>query len=85
MCVMFRYRVPPIGLIHGTDDIIVPVQSSVRLRELLTPLSVSVTLYLLPKMNHTEMVTALMAPGGRFYHVVFGCIKTEYQKCINAS
>ncbi|MCJ8746978.1 hypothetical protein PDJAM_G00148050 [Pangasius djambal] len=81
----FSYRVPPVGLIHGTDDIIVPVQSSVRLCELLTSLSVTVTLYLLPKINHTEVVTDLMVPGRHFYHTVFGCIKQEYRKFISPS
>ncbi|XP_060763247.1 uncharacterized protein si:dkey-193c22.1 isoform X2 [Neoarius graeffei] len=78
-------RVPPLGLIHGTDDIIVPLESSVRLRELLTSLSVTATLYLLPKINHSEVVIDLMAPGRRFYHTVFGCIKREYQKFIRPS
>lgn len=75
-------RLPPVGLIHGTDDIIVPVESSVRLCELLTSLSVTASLYLLPKINHTEVMTDLMAPNRRFYHTVFGCVKQEYRKCI---
>ncbi|KAF4074338.1 hypothetical protein AMELA_G00238360 [Ameiurus melas] len=78
-------RVPPVGLIHGTTDIIVPAESSVRLCELLTSLSVTVTLYLVPNINHTEVVTDLMVPGRRFYHTVFGCIKQEYQKFIRPS
>ncbi|XP_017307505.1 uncharacterized protein si:dkey-193c22.1 isoform X2 [Ictalurus punctatus] len=78
-------RVPPVGLIHGTNDIIVPAESSVRLCELLTSLSVTVTLYLVPDINHTEVVTDLMVPGRHFYHTVFGCIKQEYQKCIRPS
>ncbi|KAK3538799.1 hypothetical protein QTP86_015923 [Hemibagrus guttatus] len=78
-------RVPPVGLIHGTDDIIVPVTSSVRLCELLTSLSIAATLYLLPNINHTEVVTDLMTPDRRFYHTVFGCIKQEYRKFITTS
>lgn len=73
-------RVPPVALLHGTSDIIVPVESSVRLSELLTSLSIRMSLYLIPKMNHTEMVTDLMAPDRHFYHTVYGCIKQEYSK-----
>ncbi|XP_053337649.1 uncharacterized protein si:dkey-193c22.1 [Clarias gariepinus] len=78
-------RVPPVGLVHGTNDIIVPVESSTRLCDLLTSLSVPSTLYLLPKMNHTEVVTDLMAPGRHFYRIVFDCIKEEYRKFIRLS
>lgn len=67
-------------LLHGTSDIIVPVESSVRLSDLLTSLSIRMSLHLIPKMNHTEMVTDLMAPDRHFYHTVFGCIKHEYGK-----
>ncbi|XP_046697111.1 probable isoprenylcysteine alpha-carbonyl methylesterase ICMEL2 isoform X2 [Silurus meridionalis] len=78
-------RLPPVGLIHGTNDIIVPVESSVRLCELLTSLSVTATLYVLPNMNHSEVVTDLMAPGRHFYDTVFSCIKQEYRKCIGST
>lgn len=77
-------RFPPVVLIHGTDDIIVPVESSVRLCELLTSLSVPVSLYLLPKVNHTEVVTDLMASDRRFYHTIFGCVKQENRRFIKA-
>lgn len=73
-------RVPPMALFHGTSDIIVPVESSVRFSELLTSLSIPMSLYLIPKMNHTDMVTDLMAPDRHFYHTVYGCIKHEYSK-----
>jgi len=69
-----------VGLLHGTNDIIVPAESSVMFSELLTSLSVSMSLYLIPKMNHTEMVTDLMSPDRHFYHSVYGCIKQEYRK-----
>ncbi|KPP75012.1 putative isoprenylcysteine alpha-carbonyl methylesterase ICME, partial [Scleropages formosus] len=75
-------RLPPFGLLHGTDDIVVPVESSVQFSEALTSLSAKVSLYLLPKMNHTEIVTDLMAPDRHFYHIVFGCIKQEFHKFI---
>ncbi|XP_063050504.1 uncharacterized protein si:dkey-193c22.1 [Engraulis encrasicolus] len=73
-------RIPPFGLLHGTYDIIVPLESSVRFSELLTSLSLKASLYLLPKMDHTEMATDLMAPDRHFYHTIYGCIKQEYSK-----
>ncbi|XP_029999006.1 probable isoprenylcysteine alpha-carbonyl methylesterase ICME [Sphaeramia orbicularis] len=73
-------RVPPFALLHGTNDIIVPVESSIRFSELLTSLSLKVSLYLLPGVDHTEMVTDLMALDRRFYHPIYSCIKQEYRK-----
>lgn len=77
-------RVPPFGLLHGTSDIIVPVESSLRFSEVLTALSVKVSLYLLPRLDHTEIVTDLMAPDRHFYHTVYGCVKQEYAKFLKA-
>ncbi|XP_049326150.1 uncharacterized protein si:dkey-193c22.1 isoform X2 [Astyanax mexicanus] len=75
-------RVPPVGLVHGTQDIIVPVESSMKFSNILTSLSLPVSLYLLPKMDHTKIVTDLMAPQRHFYHKVFDCIKQEYSTFI---
>ncbi|XP_026198910.1 alpha/beta hydrolase isoform X2 [Anabas testudineus] len=75
-------RVPPFTLLHGTNDIIVPVESSTKFSELLNALSVKVSLFLLPRVDHTEMVTDLMAPDRRFYHPIYSCIKTEYRKLL---
>lgn len=75
-------RVPPIGLVHGTHDIIVPVESSMKFSNILTSLSLPVSLYLLPKLDHTKIVIDLMAPQSHFYHKVFDCIKQEYSKFI---
>lgn len=73
-------RVPQMALLHGTDDIIVPVESSMKFSELLTSLSVKASLYLLPEMNHTEMATDLMGSNRRFYQPIFSCIKQEFTK-----
>ncbi|KAG5834256.1 hypothetical protein ANANG_G00259630 [Anguilla anguilla] len=73
-------RVPPFCLIHGTNDIIVPMESSIRFSDVLASLSVKVSLHLLPKMDHTEIVTDLMAPDRHFYRTVYGCVKEEYSK-----
>lgn len=73
-------RVPPFGLLHGTNDIIVPESSSVKFSELLTSLSLRATLYLIPNMDHTEVVTDLMTPNRHFYHAIYGCVKQEYNK-----
>ncbi|XP_072520876.1 uncharacterized protein [Salminus brasiliensis] len=75
-------RVPPVGLLHGTNDIIVPVESSVKFYEILTSLSARASLYLLPRMDHTKIVTDLMTPERHFYHTVFDCIKQEFSKFI---
>lgn len=72
-------RVPPFALLHGTRDIIVPVESSTKLSELLTSLSIKVSLYLLPRVDHIEIMTDLMAPDRRFYHLIYSCIKQEYR------
>ncbi|KAL0979907.1 hypothetical protein UPYG_G00191430 [Umbra pygmaea] len=73
-------RVPPVCLLHGTNDIIVPVSSSQRFSDLLTSLSVRVSLHLMPKMDHTEIVTDLMATDRHFYTPVYSCIKQDYSK-----
>ena len=39
-----------------------------------------VSLYLLPRVDHTEIVTDLMASDRRFYHPIYSCIKQEYRK-----
>ncbi|TKS78370.1 Kynurenine formamidase [Collichthys lucidus] len=75
-------RVPTFALLHGTSDIIVPVASSTKLSELLTSLSIKVSLYLLPRVDHTEIVTDLMVPDRRFYHAIYSCIKQEYRKLL---
>ncbi|XP_061117161.1 uncharacterized protein si:dkey-193c22.1 isoform X1 [Conger conger] len=73
-------RVPPFCLIHGTSDGTVPVESSLKFSEALTCLSVKVSLYLLPKVGHAEMVTDLMATDRNSYHTVYDCIKQELRK-----
>ncbi|XP_049435430.1 uncharacterized protein si:dkey-193c22.1 isoform X2 [Epinephelus fuscoguttatus] len=75
-------KVPPFALLHGTDDIIVPVESSTKFYDLLTSLSIKVSLYLLPRVDHTEIVTDLMVPERRFYHPIYSCIKQEYRKLL---
>ncbi|CAL9707573.1 unnamed protein product [Knipowitschia caucasica] len=73
-------RLPPFALLHGANDIIVPSTSSAKFSALLTALSRPVSLYLLPGVDHTEMVTAIMAPERAFYHSIYTCIKQEYAK-----
>lgn len=76
-------RVPPFTLLHGTSDIVVPAQSSLRLSELLTSLSRPASLYLLPGVNHVDIVTDLMAANRRYYHLVYSCIKLEHRKLLS--
>lgn len=73
-------RLPPFALLHGSHDLSVPVESSTKFCELLTSLSVKVSLYLLPRVNHLEIATDLMASDRRFYHPIYSCIKQEYRR-----
>lgn len=73
-------RVPPFALLHGTSDIIVPFESSIKFSELLISLSIKASLYMLPRVDHTEIVTDLMTSDRRFYHPIYSCIKQEYRK-----
>ncbi|XP_041856614.1 probable isoprenylcysteine alpha-carbonyl methylesterase ICME [Melanotaenia boesemani] len=73
-------RLPLFALLHGTSDTVVPVESSTKFSELLTSLSVKVSLYLLPEVSHIEIVTALMLSNRRFYHLIFSCIKLQFRK-----
>lgn len=73
-------RVPPFTLLHGTNDNIVPVESSTRFTELLTALSVGVSLYLLPNADHNQIVNDIMSPDRHFYHSIYSCIKHECRK-----
>uniref|UniRef100_A0A3Q3EZW6 Si:dkey-193c22.1 n=1 Tax=Kryptolebias marmoratus TaxID=37003 RepID=A0A3Q3EZW6_KRYMA len=73
-------KLPLFALLHGTSDIVVPVKSSTKFCELLTSLSVKVSLYLLPEVSHTEIVTDLMLSDRSFYHPIFSCIKQEFRK-----
>ncbi|XP_072289891.1 uncharacterized protein [Eucyclogobius newberryi] len=76
-------RVPPFVLLHGTNDIIVPFESSATFSELMCSKSLSVALYLLQRVDHTEMVTDVMAPDRPHYHSIYTCIKHEYTKLIH--
>ncbi|XP_076006149.1 uncharacterized protein LOC143000639 [Genypterus blacodes] len=71
---------PPFALLHGMRDNVVPVESSKRFSELLSSLSVKVSLYLLPRANHIEVVTDLMASERHYYHPIYNWIKQEYNK-----
>lgn len=79
---LFSARVPQFTLLHGTSDFIVPVESSLNFSELLTSLSVKVTLYLLPGVDHTEIATDLMASNRRFYHLIYSCVKQEFRRFV---
>uniref|UniRef100_A0A3Q3WVT2 BD-FAE-like domain-containing protein n=1 Tax=Mola mola TaxID=94237 RepID=A0A3Q3WVT2_MOLML len=72
--------VPPFFLLHGTSDIIVPVESSTKFSELLTSLSIEASLYLLPRVNHIEIIADLMSSDRRYYHPIYSCIKLECRK-----
>ncbi|XP_030594140.1 probable isoprenylcysteine alpha-carbonyl methylesterase ICME [Archocentrus centrarchus] len=76
-------RLPPFVLLHGTNDIMVPVQSTTRFSELLTSRSAKVSLYVLPGVSHTEILTDLMVSDRRLYHPIYRYIKQEYRKLLS--
>lgn len=73
-------RLPPFALLHGSRDTIVPAESSCKLSALLGRLSVRASLYLLPSLNHMDVVTDLMSEERRYYHPIYSCIKLEFRK-----
>ncbi|CAG08598.1 unnamed protein product [Tetraodon nigroviridis] len=73
-------RLPPFALLHGSKDGIVPPESSCKFSALLSRRSAKVALYLLPGLNHTDMVTDLMSADRHFYHPIYSCIKLECRK-----
>ncbi|XP_011614113.1 probable isoprenylcysteine alpha-carbonyl methylesterase ICMEL1 [Takifugu rubripes] len=73
-------RLPPFALLHGSSDFVVPVQSSCKFSALLSGLDVKVSLYLLPGLNHMDIVTDLMSADRRYYHPIYSCIKLEWRK-----
>lgn len=73
-------RLPPFTLIHGTKDTIVPVESTLQFSEALTAAAVKASLFLLPHVGHTELVTDLMGSNRRYYHTILGCIKQGINK-----
>lgn len=76
----FPPRLPPFALLHGSSDFIVPVESSCKFSALLGGLAVKVSLYLLPGLNHVDIVTDLMSADRRYYHPIYSCIKLEWSK-----
>lgn len=76
----FSSRLPPFALLHGSSDLVVPVESSCKFSALLSGLAVKVSLYLLPGLNHMDIVTDLMSADRRYYHPIYSCIKLEWRK-----
>ncbi|XP_034757987.2 uncharacterized protein LOC117963139 isoform X1 [Acipenser ruthenus] len=73
-------KLPPFTLIHGTKDTIVPVESTLQFSEALTAAAVKASLFILPHVGHTELVTDLMGSNRRYYHTILGCIKQGINK-----
>ncbi|XP_014873617.1 isoprenylcysteine alpha-carbonyl methylesterase ICME-like isoform X2 [Poecilia latipinna] len=78
-------RVPQFVLLHGDCDIVVLADSSVKFYELLTSLSVKVSLHLLGGVHHNEMVIDLMLPSRPYYRPIFRCIQQEFRKLLGPS
>ncbi|XP_026044494.1 probable isoprenylcysteine alpha-carbonyl methylesterase ICMEL1 isoform X2 [Astatotilapia calliptera] len=75
-------RLPPFALLHGTNDIVVPAESTMRFSELLTSRSVKLSLNLLPRASHTDIPVDLMVSNRRLYHPIYGYINEEFRKLL---
>ncbi|XP_005738233.1 probable isoprenylcysteine alpha-carbonyl methylesterase ICME [Pundamilia nyererei] len=75
-------RLPPFALLHGTNDIVVPAESTMRFSELLTSRSVKLSLNLLPRASHTDIPVDLMVSNRCLYHPIYGYIKEEFRKLL---
>ncbi|XP_006810543.1 probable isoprenylcysteine alpha-carbonyl methylesterase ICME, partial [Neolamprologus brichardi] len=73
---------PPFALLHGTNDIVLPAESTMRFSELLTSRSVKLSLNLLPRASHTDIPVDLMVSNRRLYHPIYGYIKEEFRKLL---
>ncbi|XP_004072197.1 probable isoprenylcysteine alpha-carbonyl methylesterase ICMEL1 [Oryzias latipes] len=77
-------RLPPFALIHGVEDVVVPLESSSKLSEVLASRSAKVSLHLLPGVNHTDIATDLMLPNRRLYQRIYTLIKQEWRAFMEA-
>lgn len=69
------YSIPPVVLIHGTQDTIVPVSSSTQFAEVLSALpGTDVKLHYIPGCGHVDVCFDLMSPGRKHYNEVMGII-----------
>ncbi|XP_024660123.1 uncharacterized protein LOC101484211 isoform X3 [Maylandia zebra] len=73
-------RLPPFALLHGTNDIMVPAESTIRFSELLTLRSVKMSLNVLHGVAHTETAVDLMVLNRRLYRPIYRYIKEEFRK-----
>lgn len=60
-------RLPPIYLIHGTDDIVVPPLSTEKFSSALIEKEAVVTVRLIGEGGHAELVMDMMESGRQFY------------------
>lgn len=73
-------RLPPFALLHGSEDVLAPAESASKFSELLGRLSVEASLYLMPGLDHMEVMVDLMSPDRRHYSSLYSCIKLECRK-----
>ncbi|XP_013391668.1 probable isoprenylcysteine alpha-carbonyl methylesterase ICMEL2 [Lingula anatina] len=66
---------PMAVLVHGDADTIVPVSSSTKFADAMSQLSGSdVTVHVIPKCNHTDVVLDLMVPDRKYYNTIMTII-----------
>ncbi|XP_041485044.1 probable isoprenylcysteine alpha-carbonyl methylesterase ICMEL2 [Lytechinus variegatus] len=71
-------RLPPIYLIHGTDDKVVPLSSTEKFSTTLTERDADVTVRLIGEGGHAELIMDMMERGRKFYDVMMNLITLEF-------
>ncbi|KAK6187961.1 hypothetical protein SNE40_005877 [Patella caerulea] len=65
---------PKTVLVHGTDDIVVPLESSTRFGEALSDIFTDVTVRVVPDCDHYSICLDLMLPTRKYYDTVMGIV-----------
>jgi len=63
-------------LLHGTEDYVVPLSSSIKFSEELKRHNADVTVRIIPSCDHYEICLDLMKPSCRFHETVISFIET---------
>ncbi|XP_033737399.1 isoprenylcysteine alpha-carbonyl methylesterase ICME-like [Pecten maximus] len=65
---------PPVVLIHGTDDYVVPLSSTTKLAEAIQEIYGDVTVRIIPGCDHFSLCLDIMDSKSRYYESVLGVI-----------
>lgn len=77
-CIAIHCRLPPITLVHGTKDYVVPVSSSDKFGVILQQMGGGVINQIrIPECDHYDICLDLMDPERPFHDVLVEIIKRE--------